>query len=116
MQIVTNTQGFSVDLIYPPTSLVVESGTANTFFVVAAISLTNMALKLLHGIPYTTGFASSFEAPLGIYIPKTIAPSFQPFNSVRVEFQVSTATDATTQLQVVGYYNSAEAILESSIV
>lgn len=116
MRTVSGSQGFSVQLIYPPSSLIVETGTLSTFFKVNLIDITNMQLKLMHGITYSSGFATSFEAPIGIYIPSTRSPTFQPFNCVRVLFQLAYDTAALTSLKVTAYFNSAEAILESSIL
>ncbi|KAL4482583.1 hypothetical protein ABPG72_005826 [Tetrahymena utriculariae] len=116
MKQVQNNQGFNLSVIYPPTQQVVETGSNGSFFSISYIQLSNLQLKLMHGIPYTTSFLQNYQAPLGIYIPKTSSPRFQPFNSVRVVFQVaSTIANQNGGLVIQLTYNSAESILESSI-
>ncbi|EAS06152.2 hypothetical protein TTHERM_00670760 (macronuclear) [Tetrahymena thermophila SB210] len=116
MKQVQNNQGFNLSVIYPPTQQVVETGSNSSFFSISYIQLSNLQLKLMHGIPYTTSFLQNYQVPLGIYIPSTSSPRFQPFNSVRVVFQVTSAiSNPNGGLVIQLTYNSAESILESSI-
>ncbi|KAL4433498.1 hypothetical protein ABPG74_002895 [Tetrahymena malaccensis] len=116
MKQVQNNQGFNLNVIYPPTQQVVESGSNASFFSVSYVQLSNLSLKLMHGIPYTSSFLQNYQVPLGIYIPRTSSPRFQPFNSVRVTFQVTSAiANQNGGLVIQVTYNSAESILESSI-
>lgn len=109
----------SVYSIFPTNNQILEQGIVLDQFGLQKITVSNLKLELLWGVPYLNSdqrsqLVTKQPVPIALYKPATTGFRGIPYNNVKVKFMLNFATPADQELIIEINVADADSLLESS--